>query len=59
MRMYLSSGLLTRDDRFPMDLPEASNKDSEVEKNDFPYSMAHLGVCGASSLGDDSSHLLH
>lgn len=42
-----------------MDLPEASNKDSEMEKNDFPYSMAHLGVCGASSLGDDSSHLLH
>lgn len=32
MRMYLSSGLLTRDDRFPMDLPEASNKDSEMEK---------------------------
>lgn len=32
MRRYLSSGLLTRDDRFPMVLPEASNKDSEMEK---------------------------
>lgn len=30
--MYLSSGLLTRDDRFPMDLPKVSNKDSEMEK---------------------------
>lgn len=59
MRRYLSSSLLTRDDRFPMVLPEASNKDSEMEKNDFPYSMAHLGVCGASSVGDDRSHLLH
>lgn len=58
MRMDLSSGLLTRDDRFPMDLPKTSNKDSEVEKkNHFLYSTAHLGVCGASH-GDDSSHLL-
>lgn len=55
--MYLSSGLLTRDDRFPMDLPKASNKDSEMEKNVFLYSMVHLGVCGASH-GVDTSHLL-
>lgn len=58
MRMDLSSGLLTRDDRFPVDLPKASNKDSEMEKkNDFLYSTAHLGVTGASHR-DDSSHLL-
>lgn len=30
--MYFPRGLLTREDRFPMDLPKASNKDSEMEK---------------------------